>query len=133
TESRAFNVHLEVLLSTRESRAKGLEPARLSSSNCRDACWSIAQLVTHHTVNGCKLQPGDPFGSGTVSGPEEGEQASLLELTGIGQTPITLPWGEQRGFLEDHDEVILRAHCSKPGYPTISLGQCSGTVLPAVG
>ncbi|HLT99639.1 MAG TPA: fumarylacetoacetase, partial [Burkholderiaceae bacterium] len=103
----AFNVQMEVLLSTQASRANGEEPARLSSSNFRDAYWSIAQLVTHHTVNGCMLQAGDLFGTGTLSGPGEGEQASLLELTSNG--PITLPWGEQRRFLEDHDEVILRA------------------------
>lgn len=131
TEAGAFNVQLEVLLTTETSRQQGAEPAKLSSSNFRDAYWSISQLVTHHTVNGCRLQPGDLFGTGTLSGPDQGEEGSLLELTANGQKPLTLPWGEQRSFLEDHDEVILRAQCSKPGYPTISLGECAGTVLPA--
>lgn len=128
----AFGVELEVLMTTEQSRRQGADPARLSKSNFRDAYWSVAQLLAHHTVNGCMLQPGDMLGTGTLSGPSQGEQASLLELTTNGQQPITLPWGEQRTFLEDHDEIILRARCSKPGYPTISLGECAGTVLPAI-
>lgn len=128
----AFNVGLEVLMTTETSRSQGAEPARLSSSNFRDAYWSVAQLLAHHSVNGCMMQPGDFLGTGTLSGPSQGQEGSLLELTLAGQKPITLPWGEQRGFLEDHDEIILRARCSKPGYPTISLGECAGTVLPAI-
>ena len=131
TEAGAFNVQLEVLMTTARSRNKGEKPARLSGSNFRHAYWSAAQLVTHHSVNGCKMQPGDLLGTGTLSGPEPAEGGSLLELTRSGQQALTLPWGEQRGFLEDQDEIILRAHCSKPGYPTISLGECAGTVLPA--
>lgn len=132
TQQGAFGVDLEVLLTTEKSRSEGAEPARLSRSNFRDAYWNIAQLVTHHSVNGCKLQPGDLLGTGTLSGAAEGEEGSLLELTGNGKQPLNLPWGEQRTFLQDNDEVILRARCSKPGYPTISLGECSGTVLPAI-
>ena len=132
TDAGAFNVQLEVLMTTENSRRKGEQPAHLSSSNFRDAYWTAAQLVTHHSVNGCALQPGDFMGTGTLSGPTPEGAGSLLELTGAGQKPITLPWGEQRSFLEDHDEIILRAHCSKPGYPTISLGECAGTVLPAI-
>lgn len=128
----AFDVGLEVLLSTEASRSQGAEPARLSSSNFRDAYWSVAQLLTHHSVNGCMLQAGDLLGTGTLSGPDQGEEGSLLELTVSGQKPLTLPWGEQRSFLQDHDEIILRARCSKPGYPTISLGECAGTVLPSI-
>lgn len=128
----AFDVKLDVLLSTEKSRADKVEPALLSSSNFRDAYWSVGQLIAHHTVNGCNLVPGDLLGTGTLSGPDKGEEGSLLELTLGGKTPITLPNGEERRFLEDHDEVILRARCSKPGYPTISLGSCAGTVLPAI-
>src|SRR5690606_26691305 len=127
TEAGAFNVQLEVLLTTAASRRQGEQPARLSSSNFRDAYWSAAQLITHHSVNGCKLQPGDFLGTGTLSGPNPQEGGSLLELTVSGKQPLTLPWGEQRSFLEDHDEIILRAHCSRPGYPLISLGECAGT------
>lgn len=130
-EAGAFNVQLDVLMTTAASRSQGAEPARLSSSNFRDAYWSAAQLVTHHTVNGCKMQAGDFLGTGTLSGPSPEQAGSLLELALAGQKPLTLPWGEQRSFLEDHDEVIFRARCSKPGYPTISFGECAGTVLPA--
>lgn len=127
-----LNVDLEVLLTTEQSRKQGAEPARLSSSNFRDAYWNVAQLITHHTVNGCKLQPGDLLGTGTLSGPSQGEAGSLMELTVSGKQPLTLPWGEERSFLNDHDQIILRARCSKDGYPTISLGECAGTVLPAL-
>lgn len=130
--SGVFGVDLEVLLTTEKSRSQGAEPALLSTSNFRDAYWNVAQLITHHTVNGCKMQPGDMLGTGTLSGADAGEEGSLLELTVSGQKPLSLPWGEERSFLEDHDEIILRARCSKPGYPTISLGECAGTVLPAI-
>jgi fumarylacetoacetase len=132
SKAGAVGVELEVLLTTEKSRSQGAEPARLSTSNFRDAYWSMAQLVTHHTVNGCRMQPGDLLGTGTLSGPSEGQEGSLMELTVSGKKPITLPWGEERSFLQDHDEIILRARCSKPGYPTISLGECAGTVLPAL-
>lgn len=127
----AFDIQLQVLLTTEASRKAGAEPALLSSSNFKDAYWNVAQLLTHHTVNGCNLQAGDLLGTGTLSGPAEGQEGALLEINQGGKKAIELPWGEQRYFLEDHDEVILRARCSKPGYPTISLGNCAGTVLPA--
>lgn len=126
-----LNVQLDVLLSTAKSRADKAEPALLSSSNFKDAYWTVAQLITHHTVNGCNLNAGDLLGTGTLSGPDKGEEGSLLEITHGGKAPLTLPNGEQLTFLRDHDEIILRARCSKPGYPTISLGECAGTVMPA--
>ncbi|AZY50770.1 fumarylacetoacetase [Bordetella avium] len=127
----AFDVQMEVLLSTAQSRAKAAEPARLSRSNFRDAYWNVAQLVAHHTVNGCNLQPGDMMGTGTLSGPQPDEAGSLLELSQGGKHPIALPWGETRTFLEDGDQIIMRAECVKPGYPRIGFGQCVGTVAPA--
>lgn len=129
--SGVLDVQLEVLLSTAASRLSDAAPMVLSRSNFRDAYWTIAQLVAHHTVNGCNLLPGDLLGTGTLSGPRPGQEGSMLELSDGGKTPITLPNGETRRFLDDHDEVILRAHCSKPGYPTISFGECAGVVLPA--
>ncbi|MEB2398425.1 MAG: fumarylacetoacetase [Alcaligenaceae bacterium] len=129
--SGAFDIQLQVLLSTEQSRAQGAAPAPLSSSNFKDAYWNVAQLITHHTVNGCNLQPGDLLGTGTLSGPGKGQEGSLLEINGGGKHPVRLPWGEERNFLEDHDEVILRAACRKDGYPTISLGESAGMVLPA--
>jgi fumarylacetoacetase len=127
----AFDIALEVLLTTQRSRGEQAPPALLSRSNFKEAYWNVAQLLTHHTVNGCNLQAGDLLGTGTLSGPDQGQEGSLLELNQGGKNPIKLPWGEERVFLQDHDEVVLRASCSKPGYPTISLGECSGTVLPA--
>ena len=90
----AFDVRMQVLLTTEKSRAEKQAPAPLSASNFRDAYWNVAQLITHHTVNGCNLQPGDMLGTGTLSGPLPAEAGSLLELTQGGKTPIELPWGE---------------------------------------
>ena len=127
----AFNVQMQVLLTTAQSRAEKAEPARLSSSNFRDAYWTVAQMVTHHTVNGCNLQPGDLMGTGTLSGPTPTQAASLLELTEGGKKPLDLPWGEKRTFLQDGDQIILRAECVKPGYQRIGFGECVGTVAAA--
>jgi fumarylacetoacetase len=127
----AYDVQLEVLMTTTASRAANHSPARLSSSNFRDAYWNIAQLITHHTVNGCNLQPGDLLGTGTLSGPQPGEEGSLLELSKSGQSPVSLPWGEKRSFLEDGDQIIMRAQCHKAGYPRIGFGESRGTILPA--
>ena len=87
-------------------------------------------MVAHHTSNGCNLLPGDLLASGTISGPHPGSQGCLLEITHRGANPIQLPNGEQRTFLADGDEIILRGHCEKPSYPRISFGECRGTVLP---
>ncbi len=128
----AFDISLDVLLSTQQSRADNAEPAVLSSSNFKEAYWNVAQLIAHHTVNGCNLRAGDLLGTGTLSGPGQGQEGSLLELNQGGKQAIRLPWGEERLFLQDYDQVTLRAKCCKPGYPTISLGACAGTVLPAL-
>jgi len=127
----AYDVQLEVLITTQASRAAKHPAAHLSSSNFRDAYWNIAQLITHHTVNGCNLQPGDLLGTGTLSGAKPEEVGSLLELSKGGQSPVTLPWGEKRSFLEDGDQIIMRAECRKAGYPRIGFGESRGTVLPA--
>lgn len=127
----AYDVQMEVLMSTQVSRDAQHAPAPLSASNFRDAYWNVAQLITHHTVNGCNLQPGDLLGTGTLSGAKPDEVGSLLELTHGGKAPITLPWGEQRTFLQDGDQIIIRAQCHKPGYPRIGFGESVGTVLPA--
>ncbi len=127
------NVALEVWLLTQRMRDAGQAPERLSQSNFGDAYWTLAQMLTHHTVNGCNLQAGDLLGSGTQSGPKPEQAGSLLELTAGGQQPLTLRSGETRTFLEDGDTVILRAHCERSGFRRIGFGDCSGTVLPARG
>jgi len=106
-------------------------PQRLTQSSLRDLYWTVAQLVTHHTVNGCNLRPGDLLGTGTVSGPGADQGGSLLELTAGGKQPLKLANGETRAFLEDGDTVILRAYCERPGFRRIGFGDCAGTVLPA--
>ncbi len=131
TAQGALDITLEVWLQTAAMRARGEAAVRLSQSNALDACWTPAQLVTHHTSNGCNLQVGDLLGSGTLSGPLPAQGGSLLELSRGGREPLTLPSGEQRSFLEDGDTVTLRAHCSRPGAVRIGLGAVSGTVLPA--
>ena len=88
--------------------------------------WTVAQMVAHHTSNGCNLQPGDLFGSGTLSGTEPGSAGCLLEMTRGGRNPFTLPNGETRRYLEDGDEVIFQAHCRRPGRVTIGFGECRG-------
>ncbi|MCB5363484.1 fumarylacetoacetase [Pusillimonas sp. CC-YST705] len=131
TRAGAFDIDLQVLLTTAQSRQTGQAPHQLARSNFRHAYWTPAQLLAHHTVNGCNLRPGDLLGTGTLSGPEAGEEGSLLELTQGGKQAVQLPWGEQRSFLLDGDEIILKAECRKEGYPLVSLGECSGIVLAA--
>jgi fumarylacetoacetase len=129
--SGALDLGLEVFLATPGLREKGLPPHRLSAANARDLYWTAAQMVAHHSCNGCDLHPGDLFGSGTISGTTPDSYGSLLEITNGGRQPITLASGETRRFLEDGDEIILRARASRDGAATIGFGDCRGTVLPA--
>ncbi|MBX8531330.1 fumarylacetoacetase [Pseudomonas cichorii] len=128
-ESGALDIELEVLLLTEQMKAQGLEPYRLALSNSLNMYWTVAQMVTHHSVNGCKLQPGDLFGTGTLSGPQAGQFGSLLEMTEGGKQAVTLPNGEERRFLERGDEVILRARCHREGQVSIGFGECKGVVV----
>jgi fumarylacetoacetase len=130
-QSGAIDMYLEASLQTPLMRRDSLPPHRLSQSNLRHSYWTIAQLVAHHTVNGCNLEAGDLFGSGTQSGPAADEAGSLLELTSGGKQPLTLTSGESRTFLQDGDAVILRAWCEKPGATRIGFGEAMGRVLPA--
>ncbi|MBO9515840.1 MAG: fumarylacetoacetase [Variovorax sp.] len=131
-ESGALAITLEVWLQTAKMREAGEPAVRLTRGNTAEAAyWTPAQLVAHHTVNGCNLQPGDLFGSGTLSGPTQDQSGSLLELTVGGKQPITLPNGERRTFLEDGDTLSLRGYCERAGAVRIGLGEVSGTVLAA--
>ncbi|MGO1501320.1 MAG: fumarylacetoacetate hydrolase family protein, partial [Marinobacter sp.] len=132
-ETGALDVELEVLLLTETMREQNLPPQRLALSNTQNMYWTVAQMVAHHSVGGCKLQSGDLFGSGTLSGQTPDAVGSLLESTGGGKQPLTLASGEERTFLEDGDEVIMRARCRRDGYPSIGFGECRGTVQPAQG
>jgi len=130
-ESGGIDITLEVFLSTTQMRASRSAAARLSQSSFRHSYWTLAQMVAHHTSNGCDLRPGDLLASGTMSGPGLLELGSLLEITRNGTQPLKLPNGEARTFLEDGDTVLLRGHCEKRGARRIGFGECAGTILPA--
>ena len=123
----ALDVVLEVWLKTAAMK----EAVQVSSGNLKEMYWTFAQMLAHHTSNGCNLMVGDVLGSGTVSGETVGSEGCLLERTKRGTVPLALPGGETRAFLEDGDEVILKGYCEKTGLPRISLGECRGVVLPA--
>ena len=127
-------IALETWLQTERMREAGEPAVRLMASDLRDAWWSVAQMVCHHASNGCALQPGDLLGSGTQSGPGEGQGGSLLELSAGGKRRIQLPNGEERVFLQDGDTIVLRGHAggAEGGPRRIGFGECAGTVLPAV-
>jgi len=130
-EAGAFDIQLEVQLETEKMRDAKEQAARLSLSSFRHSYWTVAQMVTHHTVNGCNLQPGDMFGSGTQSGPTHEEAGSMLELSIGGKEQISLPNGEQRTFLEDGDNVIMKGWCEKEGAARIGFGEVAALILPA--
>jgi len=144
-EAGGFDITLEVSLATKQMRDKGMSPQRLSRGNFRDMYWTIAQMIAHHTSGGCNLQPGDLLGSGTISGKTRDSRGSLLELTwdgdpfanppklvpGTARTPIEFPTGETRKFLEDGDEVIMRAYCEREGFRRIGFGECRGIIEPS--
>jgi fumarylacetoacetase len=129
--SGAIDIALEAWLSTAATRDAGQPALRLMQSNFRDSYWTLSQLVAHHTVNGCNLQPGDLLGSGTQSGPDTGQGGSLLELTMGGKQPLRLANGDARAFLQDGDTVILRGYCDRAGFRRVGFGDCTGTVVPA--
>ncbi len=128
----AFAIHIETHLRTASMREQGLPPERISAAlYSRDSYWTLGQMVAQHTVNGCNLRSGDLIATGTLSGPGEGTQGCLMELTRGGAAPLTLRNGETRSFLEDGDEIILSAYCGGDGKPRIGFGSCSGVLLAA--
>jgi fumarylacetoacetase len=129
--SGSLDLELEVWLSSARMREAGQPAMRLSASRLRDMYWTYAQLVAHHTSNGCNLRPADLLASGTVSGPTRESRGCLLELSWRGTEPLQLPTGEERRFLEDGDEVTLRGQAIREGCPRLGLGDCRGVILPA--
>lgn len=129
-KSGGFNIQLEALLVTPAMAERGLPPHRLSRSNAKDLYWTLAQMLTHHTSNGCNLLTGDLIASGTVSGAQKEAFGCLLELTQRGAEPIDLPTGETRRFLQDGDEIILRGAGERPGFRRIGFGECRGLIQP---
>jgi fumarylacetoacetase len=128
----ALAIHLEVTLSTQAMRTANLPPHVLSKGEAAAAMyWSAAQIVAHHSSNGCNLSPGDLIGTGTLSTKDATGLGSLLEISNGGKSPLTLPSGEQRSFLEDGDELTLTGWCEAPGAVRIGFGTCTGRVTPA--
>jgi fumarylacetoacetase len=128
-EMGGIEVKVEVFLCSAQMRDQGLDPVRLSQNSFLNMYWTVAQMVTHHTSNGCNLRTGDLLGSGTVSGPQSDALGCLLEITRSGA--VQLPTGESRRFLLDGDEVIFRGYCARDGYRRIGFGECRGTIVPA--
>jgi fumarylacetoacetase len=126
-----IDVTVEVHLLSAQMRDRALPPLHLSTGRLADLYWTVAQLLAHHTSNGCNLQPGDLLASGTISGPTKNARGCLLELTWRGAEPLNLPTGETRRFLEDGDEIIMRGYCDRPGASRIGFGECRGIILPA--
>jgi fumarylacetoacetase len=127
TSLDAIDLTLEVYLQSAQMRQTGVAPVLMSRGNLRDLYWTPAQLLAHHASNGCNLRPGDLLATGTISGPNEGSEGCLLEMKHR-TNPIRLPTGEGRAFLEDGDEVTLRAYALKEGLPRIGFGECTGTI-----
>ena len=127
----ALDLLLEIHVTTPAMRAAGTPPHRLAASHARHLYWTPAQFVAHHASNGCPLHPGDLFGTGTISGPGQGESGCLLEQTRGGAETLTLPNGETRTWLQDGDEVTFTARAQAPGRPGLGFGPCTGRVLPA--
>jgi fumarylacetoacetase len=126
--SDAIDVTLEVSLQSRRMRDERIAPMLVSKGNLRDLYWTIRQLVTHHASNGCNLRPGDLLATGTVSGPTEGSEGCLLEMKHR-SSPLKLPTGETRTFLENGDKVIFHAYAQKDGSPRIGFGECAGLIV----
>ena len=131
-ETGALGIQLEVTLTTEQMRAAGVAPHILSRGYADAAMyWSAAQIVAHHSSNGCNLQPGDLIGTGTLSTDSAGGLGSLLEISQGGKQPVQLATGEMRSFLEDGDEITLRAWCESEGEARIGFGECVGRVVAA--
>ena len=130
-EAGALALDLEVTLASAAMRDAGLPPLRLSHGPATNMYWTVAQMVAHHTSNGCDLHAGDLLGTGTISGPTRDSFGSLMELSGGGREPVALPGGETRCFLEDGDQLTLSARAARGGFRTIGFGPCTGIVQPA--
>lgn len=131
-KSGGYDIKVSALIRTMKMAEQGMSAVELGRASFSTMYWSVAQMIAHHTSNGCNLESGDLLGSGTISGNLPGNVGCLLELTRGGQQPITLPNGEIRAFLADGDEIILQGECISPTHRRIGFGQCSGRILSPV-
>jgi fumarylacetoacetase len=127
----ALGLELEAAICSAKMREAGMYPHVLSRGPASNMYWTAAQILTHHTLNGCNLRPGDLLGTGTISGAGRDSCGSLIEITRGGAEPIELPTGETRGFLADGDELILSAHARREGFAQIGFGECRAVIVPA--
>lgn len=125
TGDHHFDIYIEVYL-----QAPGQKEVRLCSTNYKNIYWNMVQQLAHQTVNGCNINVGDIYSSGTISGTGPDSVGSLIELTGNGTRPIRLPDGSERSFIEDHDIIILRGFAENNGF-RIGFGEASVEILPA--
>ena len=130
-DDMGFDITVEVHIASQQMRERGVQSMMISRGSFAEMYWTIAQMLVHHASTGCNLRPGDLLASGTISGPAEISRGCLLERTWRGQNPIPLPDGTERKFLQDGDEVIMRAYCEREGFARIGFGECRGTILPA--
>ena len=132
----AIDIRLETWLESASRRARGAGPTRIAQTSFRHQHWTAAQMLAHHTVGGCNLQPGDLLGSGTISGPTAAEVGAMMELTQAGRVPLRFDDGsgrtEERAFLADGDAVIFKGWCERPGFARIGFGECRGEILAAL-
>ncbi|MBS9774078.1 MAG: fumarylacetoacetase [Tenacibaculum sp.] len=122
----SYDINLEMAI-----KPEGEKETVVCNSNFKYMYWTMAQQLAHHTINGCPVNSGDMFGSGTISGPTKDSFGSMLELTWNGQNPIKMSDGTERKFINDNDTVIMRGYC-KNGNIRIGFGECVGKILPAV-
>lgn len=127
----AIDIELQVLLRTPLMAQRDLPAEVIARPNFRDQYWTLFQMITHQTSNGCRLRSGDLISSGTVSGPNREDSGCLLEWTAGGRRQLTLTSGEWRTFLEDGDIVTFRGQCRRSGFRTIGFGECQAQVAPA--
>ena len=132
-ETGGLDVKLEVAISTSRMQQNRDAPHVIGSPIFGDMYWSVFQMLAHHASGGCNFRPGDFYGSGTISGTQKNQLGSLLEVTLGGKEVIEFPNGETRTFLEDGDEVVMRAWCQKEGAIRIGFGECRSIILPASG
>ena len=126
-----IDLNLDAYLLTPRMRSEGAPPAHICRTNFVHMYWTVAQMLTHHMSNGCNMQTGDLFGSGTTSGPLDENRACLSEITTRGTQSFALPNGEKHTWLEDGDEVIFRGRAEREGFRSIGFGECRARVEPA--
>ena len=126
-----LDIQFETSILTAKMRQDGQAPQIIGTPNFKDQYWTMAQMVAHHVSNGCDLRPGDCLGSGTISGAERDQLGSLTEANYGGKQALEFANGESRMFLEDGDEVIMRAWCEHDGAVRIGLGECRSVIEPA--